>query len=376
MTAMRFEEIRDRLLDDIEGVCAQLVPDGRRKGKYWIGRNPTRDDVHAGSFWVLLTGSARGAWRDEAGIRGVDEGDIVRLVQYCRRLPDMAETRRECLKLLGMAEVGGKAKPLSAAELEKRRQARAERMAREAEAEAIRREKNAGGAFALWLKAEKLTPATFPGSIVDRYWRSRGLDLVRDWLDKGRHLPGAVRLLPTHDYHTSDGEVIEGLPCMIALATGPDARPRAVHRTWLRPDGGDKAALPGDNKPRKIWPAGWQGAVVRIAKGAGNLTPEEAGRQGRTGPLILAEGIEDALTLSLALPDYRVWAALTLGNLRHVPILPCVGSVIVAADNDWGKPQAMAELEAALAALRASGRTVSVARSPRGKDFNDLIKGD
>lgn len=372
-----FAEIRQKLIDNILPLCRELVPGGKVSGDYWIGRNPTRADKHAGSFWVRIKQPAIGAWRDEAGIRGVDDGDVVKLVQYCRHLPDLKETRRECLKLLGLTSQGGQA--YSPAEIEERARIRAAERAKEDKDEADRRAKNARSAFALWLKAQEFTPATFPGSLIDRYFRSRAIDLVGGLLAKGRPLPGAIRFFPDHDYITLDGEILS-FPCMITLMSGPDGKPRAIHRTWLAPDGSGKAELPDPkhNKPRKIWPAGWQGSVIRISKGAGNVTPEQAVRKGLpTLPLIITEGIEDALPCALALPDRLVWAAGTLGNLGLVPIdHPRVGSVIVCADNDWGKPQAQQSFEAGLEALRRHGKPVFVARSPKGKDMNDLLKGE
>lgn len=370
-----FAEIRQKLIADIVPLCRELVPGGRINGKYWIGKNPTRTDKHGGSFWVLITGPAAGAWRDEAGVRGVDEGDVVELVRYCKRLPDLKETRQECLKWLGLSDVGGKR--ISPAEIAERDRQRTAAREAEEKLEAETRAKNAKGAFGLWMKAEPLSPANFAGSLVDRYLKSRAIDLVAGMVAQKRPLPGALRLYPSHDYRTQDGELI-ALPCMIALMSGPDGKARAVHRTWLQPDGTGKAVLPEPklNKPRKIWPAGWQGSVVRIAKGAGHHSPEEAAKRGISGPLIVTEGIEDALACALAMPDRRVWAAGTLGNIGHVPVLPCVTSITVCADNDWGKGQAEAALDTAIAALRKHGKPVYVARSPRGKDMNDLLKGE
>lgn len=372
-----FKEIRERLQQNVLSLCRDLVPDGRVSGKYWIGRNPTRADRHGGSFWVMISGPAIGAWRDEAGVRGVDEGDIVRLVQYCLGLPDLKETRQECLKWLGLSDQGGRRLPPE--EIEKRNAQRtAERQKADAE-EQKRRAKNAKGALALWLKAEPLTPKNFPGSIVDRYLRSRAIDLTAGLLAKNRPLPGALRFFPSHDYITQDGEVVT-LPCMIALMSGPDGKPRAIHRTWLQPDGSGKARLPEpkQNKPRKIWPAGWQGSVIRISKGSTSYTPEEAVRRSLPSlPLIVVEGIEDALPCALALPDRRVWAAGTLGNIGKVPVdHPCVSRVTVCADNDWDKPEAVAAFDQALNELRRHGKPVAVARAKFGKDMNDRLKGE
>lgn len=375
MSRVEFAEIRVRLLLQVEQLVRELVPDGKVSGSYWIGRNPTRADRHAGSFWVRIREPAAGAWRDEAGVRGVDDGDVVDLVRYCMGHRDLSETRVWCLRWLGLAD--GAAGGPNRAELERRRRAFEERRQREAVDEAKRRAENRRRAFGLWLHAQDLTPASFPGSIVDRYLKSRAIDLVARFLERGRPLPGAIRFLPVHDYRTADGEIFE-LPCMVALMTGPDGKPWGVHRTWLEPDGSGKARLPDpqENKPRKIWPAGWNGAVIRLAKGAGNHTPEEAARRGLTQPLIVGEGIEDGLTAAILDPDARVWAAGTLGNMGLVPVEhPCVARVTVLADNDWSA-QAQKQLERAVAAMRAKGRLVAVARSPRGKDFNDLLMGE
>lgn len=370
-----FGEIRKKLIDNIVPLCRELAPGGRISGKYWITKNPVRADKRAGSFWVLISGPATGAWRDEAGIRGVDDGDVVKLVQYCKRLPDLKETRQECLKWLGLADVGGR--PISPAEIARRDAERAASIAVQEKAEAVTRAKNAKGAFGMWLKAQELTPTSFPGCLVDIYLKGRAIDLVAGMIVKKRPLPGCIRFFPAHDYHTADGELIE-LPCIPVLMSGPDGKPRGLHRTWMQPDGSGKAILPEPkvNKPRKIWPAGWQGSVMRIAKGAGNHSPEEAARRGLSAPLIVTEGLEDALACALAMPDRRVWAAGTLGNIGLVPVLPCVSSITVCADNDWGKGQAEAALDTAIAALRKHGKPVYVARSPRGKDMNDLLKGE
>lgn len=373
---INFAEIRGRLIQSIDQLAREMAPEGRRNGNYWIARNPTRADKRAGSFWILLKGPAAGAWRDEAGVRGVDEGDVVDLVRYCRRLPDLKETRRECLKWLGLSDTGGTR--LSAAEIAARDKARAEQRAVQDAEEAQKREKNRTSALGLWLRAAELTPQNFPGSVIDRYLRSRAIDLTAGLIEQGRPLPGCMRFYPAHDYRTADGEIFEGFPAIATLLTGPDGKPRGLHRTWLQPDGSGKATLPepGQNKPRKIWPAGWQGGVMRIAKGAGGWSPEEAAKRGTKQLLIVTEGLEDALACALAMPDARVWAAGTLGNIAHVPLMPCVARVIVAADNDWGKGQAEEQLRRGVATLRATGMKVSVARSPKGKDMNDLLKGE
>lgn len=365
-----FNEIRARLIDRLDSLVRELAPDGSRNGAYWIARNPTRADRRGTSFWVLMKGKAAGAWKDEAT---GDTGDVVKLVQYCRGLSDMSATRRECLRWLGIDPRGA---PLPDAEAEqRRREETARRIAEDRKAEEQRRVDSGHRALGLWLKADALRKEAFVGSRLETYLLSRAIDLASGLLAKQKHLPGALRFFRAHDYHCRDGKILT-FPCMAALMSAPDGKPQALHRTWLAADGSGKATLPdpSENKPRKIWGA-YTGAVIRVAKGAGNLSPEEAERAGRRGPLVVTEGVEDALAVMLAMPDHRVWAAGTLGNLRHVPVLPCVASITVCADNDWDKPQAIAALDDAVAALKRAGKPVFVARAPRGKDMNDLLKG-
>ncbi len=372
MTGPDFAEIRAEMERRIAELARQLVPTGRKNGAYWIGKSPVRADRHAGSFWVLLTGRP-GVWKDEAT---GETGDVIKLVMHVERLADYKAARAWCLDWLGW---GGDAPQVSAEERRRRAAARAAEEARRARDEAQELARKRKSAFGLWMNAGELTAETFPGSLPDIYLRTaRAIDLTRHWLDKGRALPGALRFEAAHNYHLAGGGR-RALPCIVALMSGPDGTPRAVHRTWLTPDGADKAALPDPhlNPPRKIWPHGWDGAAIRLSKGAGQLSPEQAARKGRiTGPLVITEGIEDGLSVMLAEPDKRVWAAGTLGNIGKVPVPACADRVIVCADNDWNKPQAMAALDAAVAALKRAGKPVRVARSPAGKDFNDLLKGE
>ncbi len=64
----------------LEAICAGLLPDGRRRGREYVARNPRRADEHAGSFSVNLT---TGVWKDFA-TADVGGGDPVSLVAYLR----------------------------------------------------------------------------------------------------------------------------------------------------------------------------------------------------------------------------------------------------------------------------------------------------
>jgi putative DNA primase/helicase len=71
-----FAAVRAAIEPRIEDLIRDLLPDGKRQGREWVARNPTRDDRHAGSFSVNLD---TGRWIDFAT---QDKGDLIGLVAY------------------------------------------------------------------------------------------------------------------------------------------------------------------------------------------------------------------------------------------------------------------------------------------------------
>jgi hypothetical protein len=341
------EAIKAMLQARADSLAAQLAPDGRRSGRYWIARNPTREDRRAGSFWIKIGGDAAGCWRDEAT---GDKGDIFGLIAYVRGgdFKDVLIFARVFLGLGAMPE-------------EKFRevaQKDAQEMRRRAEREAHELRRSRRQAKATWLNARPLTSGTFAG----RYLATRGIYLA----DMARP-PRALR------YHPAQRHVEAGrdFPAILAAMTGPDGSFYAVHRTFIAPDGTGKA--PAD-PPRKIWPQ-FLGAAIHLWRGAIGLPANVAGEQGLHDTLAITEGVEDGLSMAPACPELRVWAAGSLGNLQALRLPACAAEVIVCADNDWGKDQALALLERGLAALAGQGVPVRVARATAGKDVNDVLRG-
>ncbi len=144
----------------------------------------------------------------------------------------------------------------------------------------------------------------------------------------------------------------------------------ALHFTFLKPDGGGKAWSPG-----KLMVGPARGAAIRLTAGPTGLTPGKAGKAGRIGPLAISEGIETGLTVAVARPDYRVWAAGSLSLMGCLDWPDCASAIVLLADND-DSPGAMAGLKAVQRHWQdqAKGRPVHVARSAVGSDFNDWAK--
>lgn len=347
-------DVKGELQARIRDLISELRIAGRASGDYWICRNPTRDDRSIGSMWVRLRDPV-GVWKDEAT---GDTGDVIALVEYITRPASKGDLWKWCLDWLGWSSgVDRKA-------LERRRPDAASEASRADEKQAEDLARRRKGAQALWLSAYR----DWRGTVVETYFRqARGLTL-----EPLKRLPGAIRWLPDHEAtDVETGEVLS-FPCILTCMTLPDGAFGAVHRTWIARDGSGKAPV---KPPRKIFPS-YKSAVMRIAKGAGNLSPEQAAIKGESGPVVITEGLEDALTVAVSVPQYRVWAAGTLGNIGLVPPLACVSEFIVLQDNDWDKPQAVASFDKAIGQLRAHGRPVKVTAARFGKDANDLYRGE
>ena len=160
---------------------------------------------------------------------------------------------------------------------------------------------------------------------------------------------------PSLRYHAAlkHGPTGLRLPAMLgAVAIWPNRQVVGLHRTFLRADGRNKA--PVSNNKMMLGRCG--GGAVRLAPAG----PE----------LVLSEGIETGLSVQQA-TGLPVWATLSTSGLRSVILPPEVETVIIAADAD--EPGEKAAQEAARRFI-AEGRTVKIARPPRGMDFNDLLQ--
>lgn len=250
------------------------------------------------------------------------DGENGRLLAHCKTGCAFTDVLRA---LRGLGAIGGEGErpETSPAELE----AHKARLRREAE----NRERQA---VACWTETQPVH-----GTAAETYLRSRAISC---------HLPETLRFHPAC-WHPSG----KRLPAMVALVEGGDGF--AVHRTYLRPDGSGQA----DEEPRKAMLGSVAGGAVRLGEAR--------------GPLVVAEGIETALSLSCGLlpAPAQIWAALSTSGVSGLR-LPHgrAGKLTIAADGDEpGKTAAR------LLALRAAslGWTVSLLPAPEGRDWNDIL---
>jgi hypothetical protein len=353
-------EAKYALVRDIARIVPELVPGGSKRGRIYSAKNPARADRSAGSFVVWMAGAGAGAWKDYSTGEQGDIIDLVCLAKACNRKTALEWARDRC----GLRKMDPATRQLI------QRQAEQQSL-RQAETEKTRSEKRRLAAELMFAKAARGVIET----PVDRYLKSRGIDLMKVETLERRWL----RYLPEQEWwmgreRDQDGRVSRkgpSFPCMIAGFVDANGKQRACHLTFLRPDGSGKAPV---EKPKLIWPE-HLGLTIRLAMGETGLEPEAAAEAKRASPCAIVEGIEDGLTLALADPGLRVWAAGSLAGLAAIPDHACVSDWIVARDNDWGKSQAAKLFDRAMRRLRSFGKPVQVVASASGKDFNDQLRG-
>jgi len=192
--------------------------------------------------------------------------------------------------------------------------------------------------------------------IWDAAQNALGTPVARHLVNRGITMPppAALRWAP-RCWH---GGAHQELPAMVGLVEHVERGIVGVHRTYLRSDGGGKAAV----MPVKasLGPVG--GGAVRF----GMPRPGEW--------LAVAEGIETALAVATAC-SVPAWAALSAGGIKNL-MLPCEATLVtIAADHDTSGTGARAARHAAERWL-AEGRRVRIAMPPTpNTDWNDVLLG-
>lgn len=335
------------------------------EGHDFVAYNPTRSDRHRGSFRIQVTGDRRGRWKEFAAH---DEGgDALDLVAYCNGWDKRGAIAWAKSWLgLGPAASGG------GAPRHRRKPEPGTDDARRRNGEPAERRRRA--AHRLWLDAQ---PALW-GTPAEAYLAGRGIPLRRF----GRH-SGALH------YHPSLREPYceRRWPALVAAVTGGDGTGfRGVHRTYLHvhADGAVAKAVLERIASGKATLGPVAGGVVAVHRGV-------SGRRLRDAPpgdrAILTEGIEDALTCALAVPDWRVLCCLSVGNLAAVDLPRAIGTVLIAANNDpetlidprTGEVRphpARVAVDRAAERFERQRRQVLIAYASAGsKDFNDRLRG-
>lgn len=371
------DDLKDRLLAQLDGLVHHLAPPASgsytKAGLYYT-LNPGRADRRVGSFVIHMSGPKAGRWTDYATGEHGDVIDLFGLALGLRDATARIKAAREWLGLDTEDPATRRAREDHARRLKAAREAQAQDDSRRA---AHRRQI----ARAIWLSGQ----ADIAGTPVDHYLAGRGIDIRAL-----PHLSGAIRFHPECRYYWDEeltdpetGEVTRRtrwrpMPAMVtAIARGREIID--CHRTYLAqgPDGGwIKADLPDTKKVFSDYSGGSARLCGELGPRGGHLKL----RQAPAGAEVwITEGIENGLSL-VALraltwrPPAFVLAAGALFNFARVELPEAITRVVLAADNDSGE-QARAQLDHAVAAHVAKGRTVRVWRSRvPGEDLNDALR--
>ncbi len=219
-------------------------------------------------------------------------------------------------------------------------------------------ERRAAQALRCWRETRPLA-----GTPAEAYLRGRGI---------AGPLPSSLRHHPAC-WH---GPTACRHPALVARVEGADRF--AIHRTYLRHDGlriDHRCAAREEDA--KMMLGHTLGGAVRLAGPEG--PPRGARGPGSSrapGPLVVAEGIETALSVASGAagplgPGAQVWAALAASHLAGMCLPERPGRLVVAADGDLaGRAAAHALAERA----RAAGWRVRLLPAPEGQDWNDVLR--
>ena len=308
-------DLARRLGRQAEAVCRHYLSAGRRQGHYWqvgdVRNTPGR------SMFVRLRDSAKGPagkWTDAAT---GEHGDLLDVIREIRGLSIFADVVAEAETFLRL--------PQSWCE-----RAGADR-------------RRGPPSINPTITARRLFVASrpLPGTIVETYLRKRGIAAL--------HETGSLRFHPRCFYRPDAHSPTQPLPAMVAAVTDLNGRITGVHRTWLTPDGADKAAIA---TPRRAM-GHLLGHAVRFG------TPSEV--------MAAGEGIETILSLRYVLPNLPMAAALSAAHLAAIAFPPGLRRLYIVRDNDPAGDRARDSLvsRAAPAGIEA------IVLSPGLGDFNE-----
>ncbi len=305
-------ELTRRLAREAEAVCRHYLSNGRRQGRYWtvgdVRNTPGR------SMFVRLSGpdSGPGAAGRRTVSASTEYGDLHDVIRESCGFIDFRDVLDEARRFLSL--------PRSSAQ----------HSAPRGSPEAARR---------LFAISQPIT-----GTLAAAYLRHRGITTLHD--------TASLRFHPRCYYRPDEHSTTETWPALIAAVTDLSGAITGVHRTWLSPDGSDKAPIETQRKAM----GGLLGHAVRF---------------GRIEDVLAAgEGIETMLSLRCILPTMPMAAALSAAHLAAMLFPNTLRRLYIARDAD-------AAGDAALATLTERAEAVGIealALSPRMGDFNEDLR--
>ena len=150
-----------------------------------------------------------------------------------------------------------------------------------------------------------------------------------------------------------------GMPAILAPVTDPQTGVHlATHRTYLAYDGGAwrKAAVA---TPKKVL-GSFAGGIIRLRDGAG---------------LVLAEGIENALSVAVFFPELGAASYVAAGNLANLTLPKSIQHVVLVRDRDGLNAPIEAARQHAVLRWADQLRQIDIWEPPAGcHDANDYLR--
>lgn len=312
-------ELSQRLGRQAEAVCRHYLSNGHREGRYWlvgdVQNSPGR------SMFVRLTGpesgkGAAGKWTDAAT---TEHGDLLDVIRESCGLIDFKDVAEEARSFLSLPRAEPDPQPTS-------RPGKAPA----GSPEASRR---------LFAMAQPIAR-----TIVETHLRKRGITALHD--------TASLRLHPLCYYRPEGHGPTETWPAMIAAVTDLAGVQTGAHRTWLLPDGSDKAPV---ETPRRAM---------------GHLLGHGV-RFGMAYDVLAAgEGIETVLSARSGLPKMPMLAALSAAHLAAILIPVSLRRLYVVRDSD---PAGDGARDCLVERARSMG-IEAVVLSPVLGDFNEDLR--
>ncbi|WP_439527564.1 DUF7146 domain-containing protein [Pannonibacter sp.] len=308
-----------RLDRQAEAVCKHYLSNGHREGRYWlvgdVQNSPGR------SMFVRLTGpetgkGAAGKWTDAAT---AEHGDLLDVIRESCGLVDFKDVADEARSFLSLPRPEPDPLPRS----------RPER-ALAGSPEAARR---------LFAMAQPIT-----GTVVETHLRKRAITTL--------HETGALRFHPRCYYRPERHDPTETWPAMIAAVTDLDGVQTGAHRTWLLPDGSDKAP------------------VATPRRAMGNLLGHGVRFGVAQDVLAAGEGIETVLSARSGLPHMPMMAALSAAHLAAIRFPATLRRLYIVRDAD---PAGDGARDSLIERARGVG-IEAVVLSPVLGDFNEDLR--
>lgn len=321
MPRIEASELAIRLGREAEAVCRHYLSSGHRAGRYWlvgdVRNTPGR------SMFVRLTGpetgkGAAGKWTDA---QSGEHGDLLDVIREALGLVDFRDVAEEARRFLALPRP----------EPEKTRTPTGKTSSpAPGSPEAARR---------LFTMSQPIS-----GTLAEIYLGRRAITTLSG--------TAALRYHPRCYYRPDEHSPIEIRPAIVAAVTDLAGQQTGAHRTWLAPDGSDKAAV---ETPRRAM-GDLLGHGVRFG------TASEV--------LAVGEGIETVLSPRQVLPRMPMLAALSAAHLAAILFPPALRRLYVLKDRDPAGDGA----RDSLVARAASHGIEAISLTPVEGDFNDDLR--